>query len=230
MNIENDKHQEEDCLLCETTGEAMDMLNANKDSKIKNKKSSQKIKIILWCLVIIFGVVGIYKVLSSSSLTNSVTKGDSIQGQLINIIEKTNPQINALAPDFALEDIFGDSVSLSSFRGGKPVLLVFWATWCGYCAEELPDLKIFTQRYQDKIQIIAIVSSEPKQTIKDYIEKKDINFLILLDEKREIWNQYLVRGTPSHFLISKNGRIVTLRPGLSSLADLEIMLSMILIE
>lgn len=230
MNIENHKHQKEDCSLCETTGEAMDMLNANKDSKIKNKKSSQKIKIILWCLVIIFGVVGIYKVLSSSSLTNSVTKGDSIQGQLINIIEKTNPQINSLAPDFALEDIFGDSVSLSSFRGGKPVLLVFWATWCGYCAEELPDLKIFTQRYQDKIQIIAIVSSEPKQTIKDYIEKKDINFLILLDEKREIWNQYLVRGTPSHFLISKNGRIVTLRPGLSSLADLEIMLSMILIE
>ena len=105
--------------------------------------------------------------------------------------------------------------------------MVFWDTWCGYCAKEKDDLKTFTKRYQDKIQVLAVDSGEPKQTIRDYIGKENINFLILLDEQRKIWNQYLIRGTPSHFLIDKQGKIITMRPGLASLADLETMLSMI---
>ena len=50
---------------------------------------------------------------------------------------------------------------------------------------------------------------------------------MLLDENREIWNQYLVRGTPAHFLIDSQGKIVSLRPGLASREDLEIMLTML---
>ena len=230
MNQKNNSKQEESCPLCETTKEAMDMLNADKEPEIKNKKSSWKIKTIFGCLVIILGVVGGYKILSNSPLINSVTEDNLIQKQSINVSEKISPQINDLAPDFVSEDVFGNKVALSNFRNKKPVLLVFWATWCGQCAKELPNLKTFTQKYQDKIQVLAVDSGEPKETIRDYIQEKDINFLILLDNNRKVWNQYLVRGTPSHFLIDKNGKIITMRPGLASLENLETMLSMIQVE
>lgn len=51
--------------------------------------------------------------------------------------------------------------------------------------------------------------------------------MMLLDEQKKIWNSYLNRGTPSHFLIDKQGIIVTLQPGLASLDNLETMLKMV---
>lgn len=225
MNQKNNQ-QKENCPLCETVKETTNMLMADKNLKTKSKKSSRKIKTIFWCLVIIFGAFGGYKILSNSILTKTAAENNSIQEQAT-AAEKIGPRIDALAPNFASEDIFGNKITLNSFRNKKPVLLVFWATWCGYCAKEKEDLKTFTSRYQDKIRVLAVDSGEPKEVIKDYIEKENINFLMLLDEQRKIWNQYLIRGTPSHFLIDKEGKIITIRPGLAFLKDLETMLSMI---
>lgn len=219
MSHENNHKEKEDCPLCETAKETMRMLKPDEDSKIKDRQSSGKAKMVFLCLVVILGVIGGYKILSN------LVQGQSIGTPERN--EKINPQVNAPAPDFVSEDVFGNKIALSSFRGKKPVLLIFWATWCGYCAKEKDDLKTFTKRYQDKIQVLAVDSSEPRQTIRDYIEKENINFLMLLDEQRKIWNQYLIRGTPSHFLIGKDGELISLRPGLASLADLETMLTMV---
>lgn len=212
MNQNNNK-QGESCPLCETTKKVLNMLKPDKDSEIKDKKSSRRIKMAFGFLIIILGLIGGYKILTKE---NNLIQGQSINGQ-----------ISSLAPDFASEDVFGNKVALSNFRGKKPVLLVFWATWCGQCAKELPDLKTFAGKYEDMIQVLAVDSGEPKETIKDYIQEKKINFLILLDEERKIWNQYLIRGTPSHFLIDKEGKIITLRPGLALLKDLEMMMTMI---
>lgn len=209
--------KKENCSYCQDANKAIDKLKLNnKNSKTVNKKPG-KIA-ILFLVLIILGAVGIYKFWQ---------EGNSAQVQSAQDIPKQGPQIGLPAPDFTAGDISGRQITLSNFRNQKPVLLIFWATWCGYCAKELEDLKTFTQKYQDKIQIIAVDSGEPKSTIKDYIQEKNVNFLMLLDEQKKIWNQYLVRGTPSHFLIDKEGKIVTLRPGLSLLKDLETMLSML---
>jgi len=58
------------------------MLNTNKDSKIKDKKLSRKTKTIFWCLVIIFGMIGGYKILSNSPPTNSIAENNLIQGHV----------------------------------------------------------------------------------------------------------------------------------------------------
>lgn len=224
MNQNNKK--EESCPLCDSSKEAMKKLNSSSDF-IDKPKPKLSWKWIMTLGLIALGIFAVYIFVSNfSSPTSSNNKPAQI-ASFQNGDEKNKPQINALAPDFVSEDIFGNKVALNDFRGKKPVLLIFWATWCGQCAKELSDLKTFTKKYQDKIQILAVDSGEPKQTIKDYIQKKDINFLILLDEQRKIWNEYLVRGTPSHFLIGKDGKIITMRPGLAFLADLEIILSMI---
>lgn len=139
-------------------------------------------------------------------------------------IEKSNSQ----APDFSLQDVEGNQITLSSYQGQKPVMLVFWATWCSFCAQELEDLKEFTERHKEDVQVIAVPSGEVKRTVEEYIAEKDINFLMLLDETKQVWNEYGVRGTPSHFLINKEGKIFVKKPGLSTLEDLEKMLLMII--
>ena len=143
------------------------------------------------------------------------------------LLANDNLGIGSLAPDFTLQDIEGNQVILSSFRGEKPVLLVFWATWCKFCAEELPGLKEFAENHKEDIQVIVIPSGEVKRTIKEYIAEKNINFLMLLDETKEIWNDYGVRGTPAHFLINKEGKIAVKKPGFSNLDNLEKMLLMV---
>lgn len=168
-----------------------------------------KLGLLLLVIVIIAGTFAVYKF---SAVNNPSSNQEESKNRVL---------------DFTSEDVDGNKISLSDFRGKKPILLVFWATWCGYCAKELPDLKVFTQKYQDKIKVMAVDSGEPKKTIRDYIQKEDANFLMLLDEDRKIWNQYFVRGTPSHFLIDKEGKVVTLRPGLASLDNLETMLTML---
>ncbi len=143
---------------------------------------------------------------------------------------RTSPkyaQIDALAPDFVTEDVYGNKISLSNFQNKKPVLLAFWATWCKYCTKELPGLKAFINEHQDQIQVMAVVSGESRRAIMNYVQRRNVNFLMLLDEDRKIWNQYLVKGTPTHFLVDRDGRIVTKRIGLVFKKDLEAMLIMI---
>lgn len=196
----------------------------NQESKIESKKMSWGWKAMFLGFVIIFGIFTVYNLLNFP--LESVIEENLAQSQSIGIVSKDKeekPQVDYFAPSFVSEDVFGNKFSLSDFQNKKPVLLVFWATWCGYCAKELPVLKSFTQKYQDEIQVVAVDSGEARATIRNYIQQKDINFLILLDEDRKIWNQYSVRGTPSHFLIDKKGEIVALWPGLISAEILQKM-------
>ena len=197
------------------------------------KKSPKKFKVIFLIFIIILGGFIFYQL--AQSFFPGLIRGESLslrtivkdKGGILDMFSPKGLGVGDLAPDFVAEDISGNKTALSDFKNKKPVLLVFWATWCGYCAKELPNLKGFAQDHQKEIQVIAVSSGESKETIKKYIQEKDINFLMLLDENRKIWNQYLVRGTPSHFLIDSSGKIAGIRPGLASREDLEIMMTML---
>lgn len=131
---------------------------------------------------------------------------------------EAKPKIGSLAPDFTLEDSKGKEVSLADYAG-QNVLLVFWATSCGWCEKERPDLIRFTQEKKGQIEVLAIVW-EPKETVEKYISEKQINFPILSDLKGEVQVKYLAFGTPNHFWIDKERRLVTTRPGYASYDDL----------
>ncbi|MBU3942995.1 TlpA family protein disulfide reductase [Patescibacteria group bacterium] len=193
---------------------------------MKEEKKEGRFDKLFIIIIVILGIFGFYWVATQPAPNKSVDK--KTEG----ITENFNKVSGALgigdmAYDFSTEDSFGSKITLSEFRNKRPVLLVFWATWCGYCAKELPDMKEFVQKYQDRIQVIIIASGEEEKTVKEYIQEKDINFRIFLDKNRKIWSQYAVRGTPSHFLINIEGEINYLRPGLASKTDLEIMMTMV---
>lgn len=234
--MQNNKNQEmgEDCPLCKMTEEAVDNLKALDRTRCSSKvgydgiekKSSQKMTLVVLVLAVIIVGVVVYGLFSKPS--EGLIEANLNDGLLPeNVSADESPSSTLFIPEFTTTDIFGNQISLSDFRDEMSVLLVFWSTWCSSCEQEREDLNDFTLKHQDRIKVFAISSAETKSAVKKYFEEKDIEFTLLLDETRDIWNQYLVRGTPSHFLVNKNGEVLTVFPGLATYDNLETMARML---
>src|ERR1051326_1918446 len=94
--------------------------------------------------------------------------------------ENTPLQPGEMAPDFNLNDVSGDPVRLSSFRG-KPVLLNFWATWCAPCKVEIPWFMEFQRTYADRGLVVLGVALDEDgwKSVKPFIDSKGINYRIM---------------------------------------------------
>lgn len=116
--------------------------------------------------------------------------------------------VGTAAPDFVLKNISGVAIPLSSFKG-KAVLINFWATWCPPCKAEMPSLNtVYLEMRSRGFEVIAISVDKSADVVKDYLNDKNFGFLILMDEKREVFKKYKVFTLPTTFLIDKNGIIV----------------------
>ena len=112
------------------------------------------------------------------------------------------------APLFTLKSLSGTSYSLKDFKG-KPVLVLFWATWCPSCCEELPVLdKSFTERQGELVTLLLAIDGEKVKRVRGFIEKNKIKLPVLLDEKEKIARSFGVNFIPAAFLIDPEGRIV----------------------
>src|SRR5437016_3530802 len=89
-------------------------------------------------------------------------------------------------PEFTLRDLDGQPISPAHWRG-KVILLNFWATWCGPCRAEIPDLIQLQNKYRDQLQIIGlVVDDDDPQAIKKFVEQFGINYPVAIatDELR----------------------------------------------
>lgn len=121
---------------------------------------------------------------------------------------EADKQENTKVPDFSLTDISGKIFSFSSMKG-KVVLLNFWATWCPPCKAEMPSMnRLYTSMKARGLEVIAVSSDSSLSSIKDFIAKTRIDFLVLHDEKKAVSMQYKVFSMPTTFLIDRNGTIV----------------------
>ncbi len=118
-------------------------------------------------------------------------------------------QGDILAPDFQLQSLDGQVVSLSSLRG-KPVMLNFWATWCGPCRVEMPYIQ---EVFEDKewteqgLVILAINIGESSSTAREFMEDNGLTFTVLLDTDQSVAQHYGIRAIPTTLFIDKNGII-----------------------
>lgn len=117
-----------------------------------------------------------------------------------------------VAPDFTLQTPEGTDLSLSSLRG-KCVLVDFWASWCGPCIKELPNLKQVYEKYHEKgFEIISISLDDKKTNWTKAIEKHQIPWLhvsSLEGWKCPVAKLYHVTGVPAMYLLDAEGRIVS---------------------
>jgi peroxiredoxin len=112
------------------------------------------------------------------------------------------------APDFTLTDLSGQQVSLSQFAGKKNVLLVFGATWCPYCVNEIPELKGAYQDYNDKgVEVLYVDIQESREKVSAFAKKNQIPYTVLLDTAGETAAKYNVYGIPHQVVITKDGNI-----------------------
>jgi thiol-disulfide isomerase/thioredoxin len=132
------------------------------------------------------------------------------------------PEVGAQAPDFTLDDLSGKPINLSDLRG-QPVLLNFWATWCGPCRVEMP---IIQESYNDGgFAVLAVNFDESRDNILPFVEDLKLSFPILLDPGGRIQELYRVRGYPTSVYIDVEGVIQFIHIGEVSTGDIEYYLS-----
>jgi len=121
---------------------------------------------------------------------------------------KTTVGVGKPAKDFTLELLNGEKFTLSAQKG-KVVLVDFWATWCGPCRREIPNLKQYYTEFQNKnFEIIGISLDTKKESLDDYIAKEKLPWKItasLQGWKDETAKFYGVKSIPSYWLIDKKG-------------------------
>lgn len=116
------------------------------------------------------------------------------------------PVVDYPAPAFTLTTLTGETFDLSAAQG-KPVVLNFWATWCGPCQRELPALQAAAERYGDRVLIIGVDQGEAPETVQRYVDQLGLTFPIPLDVEFAVSEQYNVRGLPTTFFIDPQGVI-----------------------
>ncbi|MBG0788518.1 MAG: TlpA family protein disulfide reductase [Anaerolineaceae bacterium] len=120
--------------------------------------------------------------------------------------DEQEPEDVDYAIDFTLNDLAGNSVSLSDYAG-TPVLVNFWATWCPPCRSELPLIQAYQEKYADGFVVLALSGGETAQDVQAFITENGYTFMVLLDSDYAISELYGVRGYPTSFFIDADGVI-----------------------
>lgn len=116
------------------------------------------------------------------------------------------PGIGRVAPDFTLPTVDGGQFVLREQRG-KPVVLNFWASWCGPCQRELPAIQRAAEHYGDSVVFAGIDQGETLELVQAYAEQHGLTFTIPLDGNGDIGYDYNVKGLPTTFFIDAEGVI-----------------------
>ncbi|WZL72573.1 TlpA disulfide reductase family protein [Clostridiaceae bacterium 35-E11] len=189
--------------------------------------------------IILLGIVfvtGIFFYVSNQNIDQKIGEKD-IKDE--NIIEQNNNmeeikeiefapiEIGEPAPDFTLENMQGEQVTLSELKG-KNVLINFWATWCPYCIEEMPDLqKLYNENKDNDFVVLAIDVGEPRSDVEEYLSENPYEFPVLLDKDGKVSMQYLVRGIPTSYMIDKEGMIRGIKMSMLTYPEMKQMLDSI---
>ncbi|MFN3395683.1 MAG: TlpA family protein disulfide reductase [Thermodesulfovibrionales bacterium] len=111
------------------------------------------------------------------------------------------------APHFVATSLDGKKIDYSTFKGKKPLYLIFWATWCPNCKREIPHVVNLHKKLGDNIEFIGvnIGINENLEAVTGYIKSYGINFPIIYDRDGKIIRAFGVMGTPTHIIIDRNG-------------------------
>lgn len=195
----------------------------NVNTSVKEPQPVPPILKARWFWVALIGLViilgGLWIAYSRSLLSSLASEGE-------NVTLEPAPVVGHPAPDFALQTLEGETVRLSDFKG-KPVLINFWATWCGPCRSEFPDFQKASTDDADKLVIIGInnTTTDQKDQVPAFLKEFGVTFPIVLDETGDTAKAYNILGLPTSIFIDRNGNVNEIFTGPINKAYIEAKLS-----
>ena len=125
-------------------------------------------------------------------------------GRPLGVFQGGAPKAGQPAPDFALLDLNGKRVALSDLRG-KAVVVNFWATWCGPCRQEFPELQKVATSMSNDVVILALDQAESASKVAQFRDEFGATFTILLDSSNQVADAWRLSGIPDTVFIDRNG-------------------------
>ena len=192
-------------------------------------------------LIIIVGILAVVLIVAFSAY-NALSK-DAMPNNLVTVApptteastgtgeaETTGDPESDLAPDFTVYDADGNAHKLSDFRG-KPVVLNFWASWCGPCKSEMPDFDDAYKKYGEDIHFVMVNltdgSQETVESASAFISQSGYSFPVYYDTDMDAAATYGVNSVPITFFIDSSGAIVAYGSGALTAENLEQGIGMI---
>ena len=130
---------------------------------------------------------------------------------------KSNKKDDVKLPNIVLYDQYGKKHNIEEYKG-KVVVINFWATWCGYCVQELPEFeKVYKEFGSNKKDVIILGVAGPKtkenpnnvdvekDKIISFLKKKNVTYPTLMDEAGKSFDDYGIKYFPTTYVINKNG-------------------------
>jgi len=171
----------------------------------KTYKVLKLVILVLAIVVLLLGATRLYNSLSSQVQMDIMATQPDQTG------DETAPQAQ-LAPDFTAYDLEGNPHKLSDFRG-KPVILNFWASWCGPCKSEMPDFDEKYQEYGEEIHFLMVNltdgSQETVESASSFVSSQGYTFQVFYDTGMEGAYAYGVNSVPVTYFIDAGGYLVT---------------------
>jgi peroxiredoxin len=122
-------------------------------------------------------------------------------------------QMASMAPDFTLRTMNGANTRLQELRG-RVVMVNFWATWCGPCKQEMPQLNRLHEKYSRMgFVLLGVNVDEDPRNAAAVAAKLGISFPVLLDTDKKVSDQYDLQAMPSTYLIDRDGKVRFLHRG-----------------
>lgn len=184
--------------------------------------SKKKILIFVLALAILMvGASVLYKQLSGGDVPGTTVNNQ--QGEAAK-------EEKHLVPDFTVYDGAGGAVRLSDFRG-KPVVLNFWASWCGPCQSEMPDFNAAAERLSGEVVFLMVNLTDGYQETVDsasaFIREQGYTFPVYYDTDMEAATAYGVSSVPATYFIDAEGYGVARAMGAIGAEDLQTGIDMI---
>ncbi len=198
-----------------------------KKDKLKNGSSSTLIIIVI---AIIIAALAYYFVTNQDAGAEpkvNVTGNVKLDEVIKNAIGWEATLVNAYgtaAPDFTVKGLDGKDIKLSDYKG-KNVLLVFWATWCVYCKEEIPHLNILNSTTPESELAILAISDENPEAVKKFKIKHNMKYKLAttgrgLGEMGKIYQQAVSSGIPAAMYIDISGKIKLITLGTTTVTQM----------
>jgi len=172
---------------------------------MNGKKRFIPVILLLLCLGI---ATAVYPTLKKNYTNQQLTKKATTQETDLAQEPTDVPTDLEIAPDFTVTDINGNEVHLSDFKG-KPVIMNFWASWCGYCDDEMPAFqKVYEAHKEDVVFLMININDGQRETVesaKIYMEEKGLTLPIYFSNMGDVVQNYDVTSLPTTYLIDKEG-------------------------